>query len=76
MNKVPTKSVDKTPYEYGMARSQICPTQGFRDVSYTAYVKCTSSDNEGAKSNKCKFVGYPKETIGYFIIPPSKRFLS
>ena len=30
-----------------------------------AYVKWTLSNKLEAKSNKCLFVGYPKETIGY-----------
>ena len=30
-----------------------------------AYVKQMMSDKLEAKSNKCLFVGYPKETIGY-----------
>ena len=32
---------------------------------YLAYVKRTVSDKLEAKSDKCLFVGYPKETIGY-----------
>ena len=29
-----------------------------------AFVKCIESDKLGAKSDRCLFVGYPKETRG------------
>jgi hypothetical protein len=29
-------------------------------------MKCIISKKLGVKSNKCKFVGYPKEFIGYY----------
>ena len=31
-----------------------------------AYVKCIESDKLGGKSERCLFVGYPKETRGYY----------
>ena len=31
-----------------------------------AYVKRIESDNFGAKSDKCLFVGYPNEIRGYY----------
>ena len=33
---------------------------------WPAYVKHIESDKLGAKSDKCLFVGYPKETRGYY----------
>ncbi|PKI78603.1 hypothetical protein CRG98_000980, partial [Punica granatum] len=43
-----------------------------------AYVKRLSSDKLGPKSNKCYFVGYPKETRGYYFYNPteSKMFVA
>ena len=41
-----------------------------------AFVKCLTSDKLGPKSDKCKFVGYPKETKGYqFYNPLRTNFL-
>ena len=31
------------------------------------------SDKLGAKSNKCLFVGYPKETLGYYFYNPLEQ---
>ena len=36
-----------------------------------AYVKRIESDKLGAKSERCLFVGYPKETRGYYFYNPS-----
>ena len=35
-----------------------------------AYVKRQASDELASKSNKCLFVGYPKETKGYYFYIP------
>nr|GFA65987.1 zinc finger, CCHC-type [Tanacetum cinerariifolium] len=41
-----------------------------------AYVKCDSSDKLHQRSVKCIFVGYPKETIGYyFYFPPENKVI-
>ena len=34
---------------------------------------CTSSDKLGAKSEKSKFVGYPKKTVGYYLYNPTEQ---
>ena len=41
-----------------------------------AYVKRTVSDKLEVKSNKCLFIGYPKETIGYKFYNTSEQRLS
>ncbi len=38
-----------------------------------AYVKHKVSDKLEPKSDKCKFVGYPKETKGYYFYRPSEN---
>ena len=38
-----------------------------------AYVKRLQIDNNGPKSNKCFFIGYPKETKGYYFYLPSEN---
>jgi hypothetical protein len=64
LNKVPTKSVKRTPYEMWIGK---CPRLSFLKVwGCEAYVKCLMSDKLTPKSDKCFFVGYPRETKGYY----------
>ena len=63
LNRVPSKSIAKTPYEIWMGRKPMlahlriwgCPT----------YVKRLLTDKLGPRSDKCHFIGYPKESKGY-----------
>ena len=63
LNKVPSKSFDVTPYEMWTNKKSylshmkvwVCPT----------YVKQITSDKLETKFDKCLFVGFPKQTIGY-----------
>ena len=71
LNRVPTKKVEKTPYEVWNGRS---PVVSFMRIwGCDAFVKCVISDKLGPKSDKCKFVGYPKETRGYQFYNPSEN---
>jgi hypothetical protein len=64
LNRVPTKSVEKTPYEMWTRKR---PGFSFLKVwGCEAYVKCLMSDKLSPKSDKCFFVGYPRETKGYY----------
>ena len=66
LNRVPTKSVEKIPYEMWTGK---CPALSFLKVwGCEAYVKHLMSDKLTPKSDKCFFVGYPRETKGYFFI--------
>ena len=62
LNRVPTKMVQKTPYEiwtekpHSMSFIKICGCE--------AFVKRLVSDKLGLKSDKRNFVGYPSETKG------------
>ena len=38
-----------------------------------ASVKCASSDKLGPRSDKCKFMGYPKETVGNYFYNPAEQ---
>ncbi|KAG6532166.1 hypothetical protein ZIOFF_006004 [Zingiber officinale] len=40
---------------------------------YEAYVRRQVSDKLGPKSDKCYFIGYPKETKGYYFYIPSQH---
>ncbi|KAJ4744919.1 Transposon Ty1-NL2 Gag-Pol polyprotein [Rhynchospora pubera] len=64
LNRVPSKSVEKTPYELWFGSK---PSMMFLKIwGCEAYVKRLVSDKLGPKSDKCHFVGYPKETKGYY----------
>jgi hypothetical protein len=64
LNRVPTKSVERTPYEIWTGK---CPELSFLKVwGCEAYVKCLMSDKLTPKSDKYLFVGYLRETKGYY----------
>ena len=63
LNKVQSKSVDVTPYEIWTNKK---PYLSHMKVwGCPAYVKRTISDKLEARSDKCLFIGYPKETREY-----------
>ena len=63
LNRAPSKSVEMTTYELWFGkRSKLL----FLKVwGCDTYVKRLQPDNLEPKSEKCVFIGYPKETIGY-----------
>ena len=64
LNRVPSKSVVKTPYEMWTGKT---PSLSFLKIwGCEVYVKQLQSDKLTPKSDKCMFVGYPKETLGYY----------
>ncbi|GJT04041.1 retrotransposon protein, putative, ty1-copia subclass [Tanacetum coccineum] len=74
LNMVPTKKVDKTPYElwYGKV-----PNLSYLKVwGCEALVKRDTLDKLEQRSVKCIFIGYPKETMGYyFYFPPENKII-
>ena len=63
LNKAPSKSVETTPYELCFSKK---PKLLFLKVwGCDAYVKKFQPDKLEPKSEKCVFIGYPKETVGY-----------
>ena len=63
LNRAPSKSVETTPYELWFSKK---PKLSFLKVwYYDAYVKKIQPDKLEPKLEKCVFIGYPKETIGY-----------
>ena len=64
LNLLPSKSVEKTPYEIWTGKR---PTLSFLKIwGCEVYVKRLLSDKLTPKSDKCLFVGYPRETKGYY----------
>ena len=63
LNIVLSKSVEVTPYDIWTNKK---PYLSHMKVwGSLAYVKWTMSNKLEAKSDRCLFIGYPKETIGY-----------
>ena len=63
LNMAPSKSVHTTPYGLWFRKK---PKLSFLKVwGCDAYVKKLQPDKLEPKSEKCIFIGYPKETIGY-----------
>ncbi|KAJ1417936.1 Retrovirus-related Pol polyprotein from transposon TNT 1-94 [Sesbania bispinosa] len=69
LNKVPTKSVSTTPYEIWKGRKP--SLKHIKVWGCPAYVKRLQTDKLEARSDKCRFIGYPKETMGYYFYHPS-----
>nr|GEW92455.1 retrotransposon protein, putative, Ty1-copia subclass [Tanacetum cinerariifolium] len=77
LNMVPTKKVEKTPYEVWHWQA---PKLSYLKVwGCEALVKrdtLTKPDKLEPRSIKCIFIGYPKEIIGYsFYFPPENKVL-
>ena len=63
LNRVPSKSIDKTPHEMWTGKS---PSLSFLNIwGCEAFFKRLMSDKLTPKSDKCIFVGYLRETLGY-----------
>ncbi|GKF31364.1 retrotransposon protein, putative, ty1-copia subclass, partial [Tanacetum coccineum] len=74
LNMVPTKNVDKTPYDmwYGKV-----PNLSYLKVwGCEALMKRDTPEKLEQISVKCIFIGYPKETMGYhFYFPPKNKIV-
>ena len=63
VKRAPSKSVETTPYELWFGKK---PKLSFLKVwGCDAYMKKFHPDKLKPKSEKCVFIGYPKETVGY-----------
>src|SRR6266480_7118782 len=63
LNRAPSKSVETTPYEFWFGNKP--KLSFFKYWGCDTYVKRLQPDKLEPKSEKCVFIGYPKETIGY-----------
>ena len=71
LNRVPSKSVQKTPYEIWTGKR---PSMSFMKIwGCKAYVKHQMSRKLEPKSHKSTFVGYRKETKGYYFFDPQEN---
>ncbi|KAK0600567.1 hypothetical protein LWI29_016188 [Acer saccharum] len=76
LNDVPSKSVPKTPHELWTGRKP--SLQHLRIFGCPAHVLKEKTEKMESRSETCIFVGYPKETKGYYFYSPSdlKVFVS
>ncbi|KAJ9547938.1 hypothetical protein OSB04_020481 [Centaurea solstitialis] len=71
LNRAPTKSVEKTPYELWKGKK---PNLSFLKIwGCEVYVRRPNSEKLKPKSDKCFFVGYPKTTVGYYFYNPDEN---
>ena len=70
VKRAPSKSIETTPYELWFSKK---PKLSFLKVwGCDAYVKKFHPDKLESKSEKCVFIEYPKETVGYSFYHKSK----
>ena len=74
LNKVPSKSVPQTPYEIWKQRKP--SLKHIKIWGCPAHVKKVDPDKLESRSIKCSFVGYPKETLGYYFYTDHRVFVS
>ncbi|KAG8498488.1 hypothetical protein CXB51_005003 [Gossypium anomalum] len=71
LNRVPSKSVQKMPYEMWTGKR---PSMYFMKIwGRKAYVKRQTSTKREPKSERCIFVGYLKQTKGYYFFNPTEN---
>ena len=71
LNHVPSKSVSTTPYEIWHGRA---PSLKYVKIQWCpAFIKKLKSDKLDAKSIKGRFVGYPKDSLGYYFYLPAEQ---
>ena len=64
LNKAPSKSISSTPYEIWKEKRP--NLKHLKIWGCSACVKNIDGHKLDARSEKCRFVGYPKESIGYY----------
>ncbi|KAL0430737.1 UNVERIFIED_CONTAM: Retrovirus-related Pol polyprotein from transposon TNT 1-94 [Sesamum radiatum] len=71
LNISPSKSIPQTPYEiwHGKPASY----KYLKVWGSPAYVKRLVGDKLDSRSSLCRFVGYPKETAGYYFYDPTEQ---
>jgi hypothetical protein len=71
LNMAPTKKVDKTPYEIWHGK---VPNLSYLKIwGCEAHVRHEASSKLDPRSVKCNFVGYPKDSLGYYFYNPTEN---
>ncbi|KAL8118599.1 hypothetical protein AgCh_016205 [Apium graveolens] len=74
LNGVPSKSVPQAPYQIWKERKPCL--KHVKIWGCPVYVKKVDPDKLESRSVKCNFVGYPKETLGYYFYIDHRVFVS
>ncbi|KAI3791229.1 hypothetical protein L2E82_04923 [Cichorium intybus] len=70
LNLVPTKKVAKTPHE--MWTGKVPSLAHIKVWGCEAFVRRETHDKLAERSEKCIFIGYPKQSFGYLFYRPSE----
>ena len=70
LNMVPSKSIASTPYEIWKGRKP--NLKHLKIWSSPAYVKNIFRHKLSTRSDRCRFVGYPKKTNRYYFYHPTE----
>ena len=71
LNRVPSKAIPSTPHEIWTGRK---PSLKYVKIwGCPAYVKVTQQDKLAPKGYKYRFIGYPKNSMGYQFYDPEER---
>ena len=71
LNKVPSKSISSTPYE--IQKEKRPSLKHLKIWSCPAYAKNIDGHKLNARSEKYRFMGYPKESIGQYFYHPTQQ---
>ncbi|KAL0445770.1 UNVERIFIED_CONTAM: Retrovirus-related Pol polyprotein from transposon TNT 1-94 [Sesamum latifolium] len=71
LNIAPSKTVPQMPYE--IRHSKPASYKYLRVWSSPAYVKRLVGDKLDSRSSLCRFIGYTKETAGYYFYNPAEQ---
>ena len=71
LNVLPSKSVASTPYEIWKGKKP--DFSYFRFWGFPAHIKKHDTDKLESRTEFCGFVGYPKETSGYYFYRPEEQ---
>ncbi|KAL0394452.1 UNVERIFIED_CONTAM: hypothetical protein Slati_4411400 [Sesamum latifolium] len=71
LNISPSKSIPHTPYEIWHGKP--VSYKYLRVWGSPAYVKRLVGDKLDSRSSLCRFIGYPKETAGYYFYGPAEQ---
>ncbi|PPZ39275.1 hypothetical protein C5P26_25750, partial [Escherichia coli] len=71
LNRIPSKSVSSTPYEIWHGRKP--SLKHVKIWGCPAYIKKLNTDKLETRSEKGRFVGYPKDSFGYYFYLPTSQ---
>ncbi|KAL0416837.1 UNVERIFIED_CONTAM: hypothetical protein Slati_3515600 [Sesamum latifolium] len=71
LNMAPSKTVFQMPYE--IWHGKLASYKYLRVWGSTTYVKRLVGDKLELRSSVCRFVRYPKKTLGYYFYDPSEQ---